>query len=135
MNTKILHGTAPAQPLFLIDDPETGWRRYSLNNAWLAYQGEIRMAKLTNIAIRVVLAYVEVTEGIPERLIRLQCSKWLINSDGLVDQDEVMRGILERLNPDESLKIDHSFISTVAISDEDIAAIKRCLGIESVSSA
>ncbi|MDD2721355.1 MAG: hypothetical protein PHH47_08625 [Gallionella sp.] len=118
------------KPHFFIDYPTTGWMPYPLRKALLTDQGELQIPELANLAIRTALVYVRTIEEEPARITRMECEEWLIDATGRVNQENVMRGILERLNPVEGAKIDHSFISTVPISKEDIAAMNRHLGID-----
>lgn len=122
------------KPHFFIDYPTTGWMPYPLSKALLTDQGKLQIPELANLAIRTALVYVRTGEGEPARIARMECSEWLMDATGRVNQENVMRGILDRINPVEGVRIDHSFISTVPISKEDIAAIKHRLGISDGSS-
>lgn len=121
------------KPRFFIDFPATGWMPYPLSKALLTDQGELQIPELANLAIRTALVYVRTGEGEPTRIIRMECSEWLIDATGRVSQENVMRGILERINPVECARIDHSLISTVPVSKEDMATINRHLGISDSS--
>lgn len=122
------------KPHFFIDFPATGWMPYPLSKALLTHQGELQIPELANLAIRTALVYVRTTEGEPTRITRMECSEWLMDANGWVNQDKVMQGILERINRIEGARIDHSFISTVPVSKEDMATINRHLGISDGSS-
>lgn len=128
-NTQNAVRTGEDKPHFFIDHPATSWTPYPMSKSLLTHQGELQIPELANLAVRTALVYVKTTEGEPTRITRMECTEWLIDASGRVDQENVMRGILERINPVEGVEVDHSFIRTVPISGEDIAAINRHLGI------
>lgn len=117
------------KPHFFIDYPTTGWMPYPLSKALLTHQGELQIPEFANLAIRTALVYVRTAEGEPTKITRMECSEWLMDANGRVNQDKVMQEILKRINRVERARIDHSFISTVPVSKEDMATINRHLGI------
>lgn len=121
------------EPHFFIDYPTTGWMPYPLSKALLAHQGELQIPELANQTIRTALVYVRTTEGEPTGITRMECSEWLMDANGRVNQDKVMQGIQERINRVEGARTDHSLISTVPVSKEDMATINRHLGISDSS--
>lgn len=117
------------KPHFFIDYPATGWMPYPLSKALLTHQGELQIPELANLAIRTALVYARTDHGEPTKITRMECTEWLVDANGRVNQDKVMQGVLERINCVEGARMDHSFISTVPVSKEDIATINRHLGI------
>lgn len=114
---------------FLVDDPVLGWRLFSLERALLAYQGDLKLPEYTGCALRIAFAHVEVVGGHLTRLMRLECSEWLLDGEGRVDQDKLMREIVESIDPVTG-PINFKLLASVPMADEDIIAIQRRLGIQ-----
>ena len=113
---------------FLIDYPEKGWQLYPLNKAQLVYQGKQGIIEFANQSIRVSYAHIEIDKANHIELKRLEFLGWQMNAEGYVDQDADMREITENINPAVG-KVDYTFLSSVLVTDSDIAAIKQCLGV------
>jgi hypothetical protein len=116
----------------LIDDPASGWRLFPLNRALLVYQGDLAIPELSNQTIRVVFAHVTTAAGKTVKLNRLEFSEWRLNADGQIDQEVEMQDIVKRVDPVEG-EIDHALLASVPVTDDDISAIKRCLGLQDTS--
>lgn len=111
---------------FLIDDPALGWRLFPLTRALVAYQGELRMPEYAGMSVRIAFAHMELEDGRPAVLKRLECSAWHLDDEGRIDQDRLMEGIVERIDPVAGT-IDFRLLASVSVTDEDISAIQRCL--------
>lgn len=123
--------TAPAETTtlrFLIDHPQTGWQLYPLQKALLALKGDLAIPEYADQDLRVVFAHIAVTGDEPIRLERLEFALWQIDKEGHVEPHEELRGIVERINPVAG-DIEFTLVSSLPVTDVDITAVMRCLGI------
>lgn len=119
---------ARTEIFFLINDQPHGWRRLPLDRGLSIYQGDQRLPEHVGQRLRVAFAHMEMSAAHPATLKRLEFAEWDVNDDGRVDQGATMRAMLERLDPLAGGK-PQSALTDAPIRIEDLAAIKRCLGI------
>lgn len=115
-------------PKFLIDDPERGWTLFPLQRGLSAYHGNLVLPEYAGLTLRVAFAHIEHPTDRPKMLVRLEVSVWQLDREGRVDQDVLMRQIIENIDPKEE-SIDFRLLTSAPVTDDDIAEIKRCLGI------
>ena len=114
----------------LIDDPAKGWRLFGVQRAMDAYRGRVSLPKYAGRTLRVAFAYLDAPADStkPPRLVRMECSEWILDADGNVDQDIVQAEILKKIDPVVG-PIDFSMLGSAALTQQDMAAILKCLGI------
>lgn len=113
---------------FLVDDPVLGWKIFPLTRALAAFHGEATIPEYAGCSLRVAFAHVKIAGGHLTGLTRLECSGWLLDGEGRVDQDKLMSGIKERIDPTEE-PIDFRVLASVPVTNEDIMAIWACLEV------
>lgn len=109
--------------LFFYDNPSAGWQAFPVSRGEAIFRGELPIPEHAGKTMRIAIAHVDADEYKPVALNNLSISSWKIGDDGIADQDEQMRRILERINGE----IDVSGDSVV--TKEDFEAIKHCLGL------
>lgn len=114
---------------FLVDDPVLGWKIFPLTRALAAYHGEATIPEYAGRSLRIAFAHVEVAGGHFTCLTRLECSEWLLDGEGRVDQDKLMRNIVKGIDPPVE-PIDFRLLASVPVVEKDIIAIQRCLGVQ-----
>lgn len=113
---------------YLIEDPIIGWRRFPIAKAMLAYRSDLRLPESGGRTIRTVLALVILEGRKISEIHRLEASEWKLDSEGRVDREDSIRRIQQKLDAvsDQSSDTDAAM---PPLSDADIAAIRRCLGL------
>jgi hypothetical protein len=111
---------------YLIDDPILGWRTFPMAKATSAYRGELLLPEWAGRTVRVVLAVAILKGRRIHHLQRIEPSEWKFDSEGRVDQDEVMRRIQKHVNSATG-ETAATGVATRRLSDADISAIRRCL--------
>lgn len=114
---------------FLIDDPVIGWRLFPLTKGLAAYQDDLKLPEYAGCSLRIAFAHVVVVGWHLTRLTRLDCSGWLLDAEGRVDQDKLMSDIVESIDPVRE-PIDFRLLTSVPMAEKDIIAIQRCLGVQ-----
>lgn len=107
---------------FAIDHPEHGWKRFPLTRALAVGRGEVCLPEFANKVMRTALVHVRLHDREAVGVSQIEQSEWAIEADGRVDQEKVMRRIVEITNGGDS---------AVAPSATDVKAIKRCLAVPS----
>lgn len=113
---------------FLFDTPGQGWRLFPLTKALNAYRGELALPLYADQRMRVAFAHLTVDKNKVRSLERLECGEWQFDADGRVDQEVLMKGILERVDP-VGHEIDFRLLASVPITSQDIREIRQQLGI------
>lgn len=113
---------------FLIEDPATGWRIFSLRRALLVYRGELLLPNCGGRIIRVVNAFASFHGMKVTKLLKLEPSEWKFDSAGRVNQEEKMRRIIKKLDVEPG-KVSWWDTTTPQLTETDISAIRRCLGL------
>lgn len=114
---------------FLVDDPVLGWKIFPLTRALAANRGDLRLPEYAGCSLRIAFAHVEIVGGHLAKLTRLDCSGWLLDAEGRINQDKLMRDNVESIDPVEGA-IDFRLLASVPVTSEDIMSIRRCLGVE-----
>lgn len=86
-------------------------------------RGDLRLPEFSNRVMRVVLVYVRLNNRKVDAVLRTEFSQWRIDGDGIVNQAERLRRVVEKI---DGIAIDKSDLIE---RDCDLAAINRCLGI------
>lgn len=110
-----------------VDDPLMRWRAFPVSRGMSIYRGEARVQKFAGNTMRIATAVVEFDGDKPVALTSLSISNWKIGADGFADQNEQMRGIVEKIDGGAG-DADVSMATK-----EDVEAIKRCLGLGGAS--
>lgn len=108
---------------YFIDYPSTGWRMLPNARVMNIYNGKVSIPELAGRTVRVATANVEIHENKRIALNELKIMFWKFNHDGLVDQDDKLHRIKEKLDGVAREGGDS------IVTNNDIEAVKRCLGI------
>jgi hypothetical protein len=111
---------------FFYDNPSTGWQAFPVGRGEAIFLGELSVPEHAGKTMRIAIAHVDECENKPVALNNVSISSWKIGDDGLADQDEQMRHIVERINGEPDTSGDS------IVTKEDIEAIKQCLGFGSM---
>lgn len=112
---------------FLINNPTLGWRTLPMNKALSAQRGDLQLSELSGQTVKVAFAHVTMRRGKVINLRRVQISEWKLDSDGRVDQEAVMSGIIARLDTGADSHTEDPR-ETTAPSKAELTAIRRALG-------
>lgn len=113
---------------FLLNPSGQGWRRFPLTKALSAFQGELALPEYAGQRLRVAFAHLGVDKDGMRSLARLECAEWQLDSEGRVDQDVLMKGIVDRVDP-VGHEIDFRLLATVTVTNQDVRAIRQQLGL------
>ena len=111
---------------FLIEDPATGWRIFSLRKAFLVYSGKLLWPNYGGRTIRVVNAFASFHGRKVTEVLKLEPSEWKLDPQGRIDQEEKMRRIIKKLDVEPG-KVTWRDTTTPQLTEADISAIRRCL--------
>ena len=111
-----------------IEQPELGWRRLANNRVMPLYRGELCFPELASRVIRTAMILVRVSNRKVVGIFRIEISEYKMDAKGAVDQDEVLRCMIDKNNGNYI----GPGITTPSIAEA--MAIKRCLGIASTAS-
>lgn len=114
---------------FLIDDPARGWRLFSMKKAMVVHRGALLLPEYANQTVRVVSAYVTTQHSKVIGLHQLEVAEWKFDSDGRVDRQALMSGIVKKLNQSAKANIKNQNNMSDGLIVTDINAIRVALGL------
>lgn len=109
----------------LIEHPLKGWKVLSVSRGMAAQRGELLLPALANRTVRVALAYVQVGDGGPARLVRVELLQWVVDATGRVKKNDLLRSVREKLDGATAGVGDMA----MELTARDMEAIARCLSV------
>jgi ABC-type phosphonate transport system ATPase subunit len=105
---------------YFIDYPDGGWERIGEKRLLDILRAKIALPELAGKVVRVATADVEMEDSKIVYLEHLHISEWQLDNRGFVDQPQLMKQFVAKLN--------NANVKAI-LSQEDILAIKGCMNI------
>lgn len=124
--------TAPNQPISghqtfrnFVYVPGSGWKAIGGMRGSMKPRKAIYLPECAGMTIRAAIANVKIVRRKPAVLNYLRMENWIIGDDGIADEADQFQHVMQRITTAAGDAAD------TAPTQEEIEAIKRCLGISS----
>lgn len=105
-----------------VDVPASGWKAIGGTRGLAIPRDVLYLPEFAGKVIRVALANIRIERRKPAALNKLSIEKWKIGDDGNAEQEDQLQHVVARIK---------GTVGDSIPTQEDIEAIKRCLGISS----